>query len=78
MWPYRRNKCYIFDQITKPIQKKDPDAVEDFKSPEHLPQALLDKKHHRSKTEAAMLTFKFPRKKTQQRRIITQGLILAY
>lgn len=43
IWLERRNRNFTLDQITKPIQEKDVDVLEDVSSPEHLPQVLFGK-----------------------------------
>lgn len=63
--------------MTKPIQEKDVEVVEDFDIAELLPWVLLDKKHHRNRTKGCHLTFNSPQKKRQQGTIMTSMLILA-
>lgn len=76
MWPYRRNKCYIFDQITKPVQKKDPDAVEDFNSQSTCPRPYWTRSTTGVRLRLPCWHLNFPEKRHSRGELLPKGWFL--
>ena len=69
----RRNN-FIPDQITKPVQEKDLDVLEDFSSPEHLLQVCFTRSTTAVGLRTAILTFTlYPRRIPAHKEKLTAG-----
>ena len=69
----RRNN-FIPDQITKPVQEKDLDVLEDFSSPEHLLQVCFTRSTTAVGLRTAILTFTlYPRPIPAHKEKLTAG-----